>query len=454
MAENEPEPSWQAGRPAKLIRVRPKNPFQEPESNDVFAQKADTARRNRANRKEMRQMNITDRALMQAPKKTHRMVMKNYEEALHPPRDPEKEVAPAREFRQKRHPPSKLIEEQRELFLSNLLIDRHEQELGRIRYQQKTKEARLDALELESKDQQNRTKTTTSQIESERTRVRQKLEEQTKKRREVEQQMKRKQRTNEAMEQEIAKLEDQLAQYRAYDHLLEDIESAYGKRPQSTPDLIDFFDNLENESLFIIHHVENFKVKFEESQGDLKTEEERVLASLKKVTEDIQQCQQEKAIELAKIGQKKPIANDTIDESLTHILNAISKVYKTCYPHSDCSQNPLTMLGTLEAEIDEMTQKLRFIDPAFVSKRMKQLILEKRAKQREANAAKKKHDQHVKIQQMLERATRPVKKKEGRPLMTRAVPQKVQRRDTEKIKLEQLERDRVEALLYGPVFAD
>lgn len=446
--------SWQGAKATKLIRVRSKNPFRDQISTDVYAQKADTERRKKENWKHVKQMNISDRAVMKAPKKTHRMVKTAYEEALNPPMDLENYVNPARELRLKRQAPMRTIEEQREIFISNLLIARHEQELGRIRYQQKTKESKLDALELESKDQQNRTKTTTSQIESERTRVRQKLEEQTKKRREVEQEMKVKQRANDAMEQEIAKLEDTLSQYRAYEHLLQDIESTYGKRPRTTAELIEFFDNLENESLFIIHNVENFKLKVEESEGDLKMEEDRVLASLQKVTQDIQETQQERTIELNKMGQKKQVANDAVDESLTHILKAVAKVFRTCYPQSEGSQNPLTMLGILEAQIDEMTQKLRFIDPAFVSKRMKQLLLEKRARQREANAEKKKRDHHQKIQQMLERATRPVKKKEGRPLTVRVVPQKVTRRDIEKNRLEQLENERVDALLYGPIFED
>jgi hypothetical protein len=95
---------------------------------------------------------------------------------------------------------------------------------------------------------------------------------------------------------------------------------------------------------------------------------------------------------------------------------------------------------------------IRIIDPGFFAKKMRALSLEKRAKQRELNLEKKTRDQALKLQQMLERATRPVKRRDGRPLTARVTPARRAKKDDEKALKEQLEKDRMDGLLFGPVF--
>lgn len=107
----------------------------------------------------------------------------------------------------------------------------------------------------------------------------------------------------------------------------------------------------------------------------------------------------------------------------------------------------------LECTLEEMNRQIPFIEPKFFAGRMRTLNLERRDRQREINLEQKARDQAVKNQQMLARALSPPKRSDGRRLVMRVLPQASAGRDTDAEAEEQLERERLDALLYGPVFA-
>lgn len=446
------EVSWKPKSHVRRVNRRPDNPFQEPSASDVYAQQAESARRKKEDWKAIKRMNIADRALINAPKTSHRTLRRNIEHELnHDAASRDDEIKPVSEIRQRQRHATHLIQEQKEVFLSNLLISHHEKELGRIKYQKDAKEAKLEAVQLDNKELQNRVKTTTNQYESMRTRIHQRLEEQTRKRKAIENEVKQRTRSIDSMQSEISKLEETVHQYEAYETLLRDIEKTYGKKPESTSELLDFFERLENDSLFIVKNIERFKTKEEESKGDIEAEEARILQQIAEIDAEMASCQDQ--MTRASECKEKVTTNAALDQSIAQLQKSIGKIFKACYPQSDSTQTPLTMLGLLESKLDEMSRDMAYIDPAFIAKKTKQLVLEKRTRQREANTEMKNRENSQKFKQMMERATRPVKRGDGRPVTARVIPARATKKNSEELERQQLEKERIDELLYGPIFS-
>jgi hypothetical protein len=431
----------------------PENPFEVPDSVNIYSEQEKSARRKKEDWNRVRSMTIAQRAMADIPKTSNRAIRRNYEEQITQQMSArEEEVKPVCEIRQRQQNATRLIQEQREIFLSNLLISRHETELGRIRSQKETKEAKLVALELESKEAQNRSKTSMTQYDILRNRFRLKLDEQNHKRHGLEGDVKRRQRTVEALEAEIVSLEEKYTQFQVVEQLLKDIETAYGKKTQTTSDFLDFFERMEKDGLFVVNSVEALRAKSEGSEGGHAAEELRMLKEIKTCQAEIDKLQERKSSILKRVALPGPGSNDALDARLSELHKEISKIFKICYPRSDATQNSVSMLTMIESGLEKMNVQLERIDAAFIMKKLKRLNLEKRAKQREEHLEKKKRDQQQKLNQMLERATRPVKKNDKRPLTPRIVPTKVAKSDTDRLLREQMERERVDQLLYGPVF--
>jgi hypothetical protein len=196
--------------------------------------------------------------------------------------------------------------------------------------------------------------------------------------------------------------------------------------------------------------VDDIHRKNEQSLGGLEAEEQRLQKELAETKANIVQGRQT-LVSLRSATQPKVGVSETLDANMARIQIAVGTVFQECYPQSDPSQNPLTMLSIIEMRLEEMTNMLKRIDPAFVTKKMKALNLEKRARQREANLEKKQADQTLKLAQMLERATRPVKPKQGRPLTARVIPMQIAKKDSEQEARELREKQRIDTLLYGPI---
>jgi hypothetical protein len=449
MAEGRPIPS--PGRIAGTSADEP-NPFQVPTATDVYAVQEETARRKKADWRRVQRMPISERALMNAPPVSHRAVRKRYEEQMnHEQASMDDDIKPVSEIRQRQQHATHLIQEQREIFLSNLLIERHQKELGRVQSQKDVKHQKLISLEADWKDAQKNSRATTGQYEGMKLRARQKFEAQKKRRMEVESEVKRKTQAIAAMESQIVEIEETFNRFQAYDNLLKDIELAAGRRPQTTNEFLEFFESIELESLFILRNVGDFKRKEEASLVGVELDAQALVQTLAHTSVEIDRA--EKELQQLRLFQPPKMANtDATDSALARVHNLIAAVFKECYPQGDSSQGSLNMLAKIEAELDAMTKAVGRIDQAFLARKLKAISLEKRAQQRQANQEKKSQDQANKLEQMLERATRPVKRKEGRPLTPRITPIRAARKDSERAMRDHQEKGRIEDLLYGPVF--
>ena len=253
-----------------------------------------------------------------------------------------------------------------------------------------------------------------------------------------------------------SKLEEILNQYQAYDELLRDITNTIGERPKTIAEFMNFFEKLENESLFIVNHVEEMQAKTEETETDIDQQIKQIQANLKEIDDEIERLEHEDFENTNDITQVAP--STELDKQSQLLQRQIGNVFKQCFKTTNdqnssvFGQNSLTMLTMIEEQIEAMSRVIRKLDPLFVARKLKLLNEKKRKEQREANQRKKELEQKKKIEQMKERATKPVKKRDGRPLMYKVQVTKVTKKDPEKREREVLEKARLEQLLYGSIY--
>ncbi|EAX75559.1 hypothetical protein TVAG_507770, partial [Trichomonas vaginalis G3] len=149
--------------------------------------------------------------------------------------------------------------------------------------------------------------------------------------------------------------------------------------------------------------------------------------------------------------------HDTVDldDKLEQLQNSISKTFVKCFPAAGNNQNSLTMLSMIENEIETMIKRLDLInDKEMIAQKVKQLNNQRRTEYRLENQARNEKIQLEKKLAMQERATKPVKKRNGRPLVERIVIGQTKKKNTAKLEAEQYEKERLDNLLFGDTIYD
>jgi len=222
------------------LRVHTENPFQEPESTDVYGQQEAATEKRKQDWSTFKHTSIGNRTLLGAPETSHRALRARYEYEMSQEKAAlDGEVKPFSELRQRQQHADRLIQEEREVFLSNLLISRQEKEISRIHVQKQAKELKLEVVIMENREIHKHANMTTDQWERMLSRVKAKLEEQVRGRVAIESAVKLKTHAIGTTEAEITWLQEALTEYRAYAGFMRDIESACGKQPETTADLVD-----------------------------------------------------------------------------------------------------------------------------------------------------------------------------------------------------------------------
>lgn len=457
------EISWQAQKhPKPIVRNQFKgpNPFSLPTSTDLYQQREEAEQERKRQFKAKKNLTTVQRAITTAPNSSRRAIRDNYKERMKvDDLWKEGDVKPVAEIRQKQQHTTQLIQQQREIFLTNLLISRHEQEIERIMNQKEAKGNRLAALDVELKESQNIMKTSTSQNENIRERYHQRYIEQCARKNKLMDEVKAKKSKLQQMGTEITKLEEVLAQYQAYDNLLQEISHMTGERPKTIDEFMVFFDKLENEDLFIVQHVDTMQAKTEETDFEIDAQIKKVEKSIQELNEQIEKLDKLKdnddSSDIPIQGKPAP----HLDKESSYLQKHIGATFRQCFKTTEADQsqsvvgqNSLTMLTMIESQIEEMTRVFKTIDPAIATKKLKLLTERKRKEQREANQLKKELDQKRKIDQMKERATKPIKKSDGRPLVSRIQITRTKSKDPEKREKELLEKARIENLLFGSIY--
>lgn len=443
-----------ARRNSKFTKRDKDNPFNIPDVTDVFAEQDKIVQERQEKIKGAQKLTLKQRQMLPSQVTSQRSIRERIEQKFRSPeKNKDTDIKGVTEIRQRQQHTTQLLQEQREIFLANLLIDCHQRELDRINITKQTRKAKFDELQLTLEEDQNRLKTVRRQLEMTRDREKLMLEEQMRKRTEIEVKVKRKRQNVDVLKVELNQLEEKKANYLLYGKLLDQMEETYGTRPSTISEFIDAFDRLEHVNLFLIQNSRQQASKYENSQYEVEIELEETKKDINDLEQQIEKLKEQKnSIQLLNESNHDTV---DLDDKLEQLQNSISKTFVKCFPAAGNNQNSLTMLSMIENEIETMIKRLDLInDKEMIAQKVKQLNNQRRTEYRLENQARNEKIQLEKKLAMQERATKPVKKRNGRPLVERIVIGQTKKKNTAKLEAEQYEKERLDNLLFGDTIYD
>jgi hypothetical protein len=359
-------------------------------------------------------------------------------------------LAPPPAERQQRQQMTEFVDQKREIFLVQLLIDRKNKEIDRIQNIRKTEKKNIIQEQGKIAEQSNQNKMTTSQQELELSRAKRSMDAAIKQRTELSKELKKKTAFVQVLESEISRNQETLDAYRSYAEFMKRLT------PESTKPL-EFFtepevllqelENVENENLFLIRHCQELT---DEQDGALRI-----------VQAEIDGRNAESEVLMAAVGRLPQVTEvpavasgalkecDALDVQLRAFAAIVRKTYRQCF--SEASEvNTLTRLERLEMELETMYRQSGTIDPSFRAMQQTEKDRARRDKQRKEKAEKLEREQKRKLEQALIRAQMPVKRRAGRPVYERTLPIK-KRKDPIDERKKQQEEQQQEVFLYGPI---
>lgn len=300
-----------------------------------------------------------------------------------------------------------------------------------------------------------------------------KADQQVKAKSEKQQELKRLSASIQAVKSELNKYEEQLQDCRAYKRFLdeltppdwfkeqrrslgiaedgsqdEDVDDLpmYFSKPQQ---LFDTFSELEERNLFLIQNsqeteealeelkskLRDHKAKMDPQAEDLKRQKqelERAIAfeqarasSLHASVhqEETKEDPEKQAQEQGSSVREKDMTKERSEESsLESICEKVRDVYVRCGFEHDRSTDTLQMLTNIEHKMEEYLDYVAKLPQDKVMRAEKERERQRRRHHRERKQEEQRREQESRIQKALDRASRPVPKKEGKPLMFRSRP--------------------------------
>ena len=429
------------------------NPFAPPDVTDVFVEQDSLEEQRKRAFQEKKKMTLVQRQMLPTNVTSQKAIRERIERKFRTNDNNDEQIKGVTETRQRQQHTAQIIQEQREIFLSNLLIDRHQKELERLNYLKHTKKAKIEDMQLSLDEDQNRSKTVRRQLEMTRDREKLHMEEQTQKRMEIESKVKKKKQTVDTLAAELNMLEQKKESYKLCEQLILDMESYYGKKPETIHEFAEVFDRMEKENLFLIQNKQRIESRNEGQIQDLQDDIVQTKKDVAQLEEELEALRLKKDSIQTSIEASKNTTD--LDKKLTYLQKIISKTYQKCFGTTDSTQNSISMLQVIESSIENLIKKVDvFPDVDWAIKQVKQLKNIRKTKFREYTAAKNKRESEEKKNAMIERSKLPVKKRTGRPVVERIIYGKSKRVDTEKLNAEQNEKERIERLLFGDSIFD
>ena len=218
----------------------------------------------------------------------------------------------------------------------------------------------------------------------------------------------------------------------------------YYRKPE---DLLRELERIEMDNLFIIKQCQAFtemeKRGTNSVEGDLIRTEEAIV-QMKKDLADLKDVEE--------FNLEAP-SSAALDSQLEYFRRRIGQLYIKCY-HKDSDLTPIGMLEKLENDMETMYRKINLIDPIFVWEKQTSIDKIRREKIRLRKQELKEEEQRLKTEQALERATKPIKRRTGRPLYSRTTPIRIHKVSESKRQEQLLEQQRLEHFLYGSLYSD
>jgi hypothetical protein len=341
---------------------------------------------------------------------------------------------------------TEFIQQKREIYQVQLLIDRKRKEIEKVNNEIKSKEDGFKYQEVELYNLAQRYKILTAKIEEELAKGRKDMEIAVTNRVGLQKKLKRRKLAIEIITSELSKNEDLLEHYTRYGEFLAKFPNP--NLYDSPNNLIQEFTDIEQENLFLIKRCEEFRFTMDAAIR----EPMKLLAEAEKAFVEVSGIYERRKSTLFEMEavREEPVTIDSeaVDIELNSLAEQVSKTHYVCF-NVKADLSPLAMLEKIENTLEDFYKRLEWVSPHFINAKQAKFDRERREALRIAAQREKEMQQQEKKDQALERARKPIKRKTGRPVVQRSVPFRfIRQKNTMEEKL-LAEQKATEELLFG-----
>ena len=216
---------------------------------------------------------------------------------------------------------------------------------------------------------------------------------------------------------------------------------------KDTQQILDYFNSIEEESKFLCNEMETLKTQNTATTAELKRQINEYDEKIKNIRSSSSLMREYKS---ENDDEDNEHVVNPYEEELSSISMMVKKLYTAIFKQVT-SQTPMEMLAKVETAMEEIYNRMENVDQNYIKKRLTELEIIKNKEDRAAARYEQERRYYEKKMITLERATKPVKKPEGRRLNPRSYfsPRAKPKEEIEKEKLIQKTE---EEFLFGPLY--
>lgn len=191
--------------------------------------------------------------------------------------------------------------------------------------------------------------------------------------------------------------------------------------------LLDIFAEMEEENLFLIQNNQEIEQQLEELKTEYSATQDSMERQTKSLEETLASLQTAIAAEEATAaslssGIGGSGRNSESAALIEQLANRIKAVYVQC--GGDLTSNPdvIAMLTKLEGKLESSLAQLASMPEEYVTKKEREMEEARRERVRKQRAEWEEQEKAERVRRSEERSRAPVKKRTGRPVMTRSAP--------------------------------
>ena len=361
----------------------------------------------------------------------------------------EEEIKPVAPERQRKQQMNGLVDQTREILLSQIKIDRKRKEIQRIKQLQKTEKAQIEKEISKIAETGNQYEMTANGIKAQLDRAHSEMERALIEKQEMQRTLKKKKDNIAKIKAEITKNEDIVFQSRNYAEFLKSMtpEGEDALKYFWNPEVLtNEMDKLEEENLFLIRKCREFEQQKERNIDMIKGDLEEAECELNQINEAAKKVTSIEPISFDKTQLFQSI--NEIEKERMKLARVVEKAYLKCFSIK-AEMTPVMMLEKIENGLEKLYLQVQDITDHFVIEEQLKIDKQRREAARILKQQQSKKERKMKRDAAYERATKPVQKKMGRPLRTRILPVTFHRTDNKDRKL--LDEKLQEEFLFGPI---
>jgi hypothetical protein len=342
------------------------------------------------------------------------------------------------------------VAQKREIFLIQLMIQRKCAEMSQLSQEIQSEEQNCIETERRISELSNQYKLESAKAEAALAQGRRATEVATKQRMDLQKLYHFTQQRTAHLRTDILRNRDLMEDYQGYQAFLRSV-TPDGYEPLKffvePGDLIEEIEGLQEANRFLVSQCEAVELALEKATDPIVTEMKEADETIRSVSAKMSRSGQRTVVEEGLTEGDMKMA-ERLDGELGRLSKLIGRVHVSCFG-SGGSLPPLLMLERIESGLDDLLNRFERVHPQFAASKQRKKDEERLEKYKLMVAEKKSAEQKLKFEAALERAQMPIKKRSGRPPIKRMLPIGLNRKDPEQWRADQMERERIERLLYG-----